>query len=717
MEQEENNVLNNKQREAVQHPGGPLLIAAGAGSGKTKTLTSRLIHLINSGVRPDQVVAITFTNKAAEEMRSRVANSKWPIANGQWPMANSDEDRTKNYMPLAISHKLFIGTFHSLGVRILKAEAGYFGRTAGFAIFAEDDSLSLIKKICKEMNLDKEQYSPLMFQTVIGKVKNELMDEPSGKIHALVFNKYEELLRDCNAFDFDDLIQKVVLVLQNEPDVLRKYQDRWQHILVDEFQDVNTSQYEMVRLLAQEHQNLSVVGDDFQAIYKFRGADYRNFLNFEKDWPNAKIVLLEENYRSTGNIIQAANAVIKNNKLQKPKTLWTQKEAGDLVRVVVSGDENEEAEWVVKKIIASTNPTKFNFVGSSNEVELRRIAVLYRTNAQSRAIEQNLIAAGIPYKIFGGIRFYDRKEIKDIIAALRLANNPLDTVSAERLLKSIPKAMARQIIADMPRLGRELNILELINYFLNTTDYFEYLEKHQKNAEERIENVKELILFAGQFIGQKVTVAQPVSSNGFVNRPTTKTLNDTLHANPNENKQHLQAFLEQVSLASSADIGRSNVKGQMPARRSSASAGGSNVVNLMTIHLAKGLEFKTVFVIGCNEGTLPHHRSYDEHDGIEEERRLMYVAMTRAKKNLFLSFYNIASRFLYEIPPQLTDFVKNDFSSSSSLSLRGAQRRSNPNNYNRVDYGQNTAGRSNLHHKDREGFGQSDDEEDWIEYS
>ncbi|MEK7115141.1 MAG: UvrD-helicase domain-containing protein [Patescibacteria group bacterium] len=576
-----NIALNSKQQEAIEHKNGPLLIAAGAGSGKTRTLTQRLMYLINSGVAPENIIAITFTNKAANEMRSRVANGKWQMANSNLP---------------------FIGTFHSLGARILKAETKYLNRNSNYAIYDDDDSMSLVKKITKEMNLSKDQFNPTVIQAVIGKTKNELRNEPSGKVYSFVFKKYEEALAENNAFDFDDLIQKVVVLFHDYPEVLKKYQALWQHILVDEFQDVNTSQYEMIKLLAQKHQNLAVVGDDFQSIFAFRGADFRNFLNFEKDWPKAKVILLEENYRSTETILKAANGVIKNNKLQKPKTLWTKNNDGGAVKVIASSHDNDEAEWVVQKILELMR------AGDA----LNKMAIIYRTNAQSRAIEQNLISAGLPYKIFGGIRFYDRKEIKDIVAALRLANNPKDSVSAERLMKNLPKKSARQLVEDLPRLGKEYNILELINHFLNETEYFEYLEKHQKNPEERIENINELIVFAGT------------------------------HSS-------LSAFLEQIALASSADL---------PAEALAKEGGLSSAVNLMTIHIAKGLEFQSVFVIGCDEGTLPHHRSYEERGGLEEERRLMYVAMTRAEKNLFLSFNKMASRFLYEIPPELVEFIQ-----------------------------------------------------------
>lgn len=566
--------FNNCQQEAINHKDGPLLIAAGAGSGKTQTLTSRLATLIKSGINPENIIAITFTNKAASEMSNRVKSQMLNV-NG-----------------------LFIGTFHSLGARILKKEARLLKRSGAFTIYDADDSLTLIKKIIKDAGINKENCQPLAVQDKISAVKSELLDpeELLDKTELKIFEDYEATLEKNNAFDFDDLIEKVVTVFQKHPAVLEKYQHQFRYILVDEYQDVNTAQYQFVKLLAAKHQNISVVGDDQQAIYSFRGADFRNFLNFEKDWPKAKVVLLEQNYRSSGNIIAAASEVIKNNKFQKPKTLWTENSSGEPIKIVRTTDAESEAVFIVNQLTPQ-------LINSST-------AILYRTNAQSRAIEQALIFANIPYQIFGGLKFYERKEIKDLVAALRLAANPKDAVSAERLFKNFHKKTADYLIAELPRLGKELKIIELINFFIANADYFEYLEKNFKNYSERLENINELIAFASEF-------------------------ND------------LGEFLERVSLLQSTDkpTDRSNVKTQM-----------SNV-NLMSIHLAKGLEFDRVLVVGCNEGILPHQKSYGTLEALEEERRLMYVAMTRAKKQLCLSCYGIPSRFLYEIPGHLTEFI------------------------------------------------------------
>lgn len=588
--------LNPEQRSAVEYSGGPLLIAAGAGSGKTKTLTSRLAHLIRSGAKPENIVAITFTNKAAQEMRDRVSFS------GPGP---------------------FIGTFHSLGARILKNEAGLAKRTPNYTIFDDDDSMSLLKKVMKAMELDKEKHNPKDYHYKISDIKNELLDpeDDFDPTTVRVFENYEKALTANNAFDFDDLIEKIVRVFQKNPKTLKKYQNQFQYILVDEYQDINTAQYWMIKLLAQEHQNLSVVGDDAQAIYSFRGADFRNFLNFTEDWPKAKIVKLEQNYRSSGTIITAASELLKNNKLQTPKTLWTKNEPGSLIKVVRAGEPEQEADFVASTIRQSGN--------------IAATAVLYRTNAQSRSIEQALITANIPYKIFGGLKFYERKEVKDLVAALRLANNPSDSISAERISKNFDKKTAQHLLSELPRLGKNLGILELINYFLVNADYFEYLEKNYRNHLERVENINELITFAGGF-------------------------------------KSLDEFLERVSLLQSTDApAKSNTitndnnydkKCSCDSNNKNCHRHGNShgVIQLMTIHMAKGLEFDNVFVIGCGEGLLPHQMSYGSMDELEEERRLMYVAMTRAKKNLTLSFYNTPSRFLYEMPPELTEFTDLD---------------------------------------------------------
>ncbi|MDD5710586.1 MAG: UvrD-helicase domain-containing protein [Candidatus Colwellbacteria bacterium] len=577
--------LSDSQTEAVTHGQGPLLVTAGAGSGKTRTLTQRVIYLINSGISPRRIVAITFTNKAADEMRTRI-------------LANAKKARVGTNTP-------FIGTFHAFSASILRREAQAVGRQPNYVIFDDDDSLRLIKKVLKSFDLQgSKQYSAPNLMRVVSDIKTELKDvDTLGEFEKKVFEEYEDRLSQQNAFDFDDLIEKTVRLFQRSPAVLMKYQNKFDHVLVDEYQDINHAQYQLIKLLSGSHQNLSVVGDDQQSIYAFRGANIRTFLNFERDWPRAKIVHLGENYRSSGNIVKAAAGVIANNRLQIKKDLWTENPDGSLVAVIGAKTPGEEADIIAEKISGRG---------------VKDSAVLYRTNAQSRALEQALNFHTIPYEIYGGVKFYERKEIKDILAPLRYASNPLDGLSRERIEKNFRKAVREELVSRLPKMGKQLGLMELIGYVLKTTDYFEYLAKQYDNAEDRTENVRELINFATEF----------------------KTLD---------------RFLERVSLLQASD--RINKSAQ------------NAPVKLMTIHLAKGLEFDDVYIAGANEGVLPHHRSYFSDEDLEEERRLMYVAMTRAKDNLSIFFNGPASRFLYEIPPELIQFKRADDTTEEDIYL------------------------------------------------
>jgi len=593
--------LNKDQEAAINHPGGPLLMAAGAGSGKTRALTGRLKALIARGVPPHEIIAITFTNKAAREMRERVFGKE-----------NADQ---RWHPRFPVFGEPFIGTFHSLGARIMKQEAQHFKRTANFTIYDSDDSLSLVKKICKQMDLDKEGFKPSAIASKISSVKGELKEistffessDRRDQIFSEIFTRYERALAEHNAFDFDDLIEKPVRLMQDNAEIRKHYQKLFTQILVDEYQDINTTQYQLIRLLAGEHHNVSVVGDDAQAIYAFRGADFRNFLNFHRDWPNATIIRLEQNYRSSSNIITGASSVISNNKQQTKKNLWTENKPGELIKVIAAEDPDSEATWAGGEI-----------------ARLRRenrnvnIAVLYRTNAQSRAIEQALISENVPYKIYGGLKFYDRKEIKDVLAGLRLASNPADNVSAERLQKSLGKRVGATVIEAMRGKGATLPAMELITHFLSVSNYNQLLEKNFDNPQDRAENIAELINFAGSFTS-------------------------------------LEEFLERAALLSSSDAPSGRTSDSSTSYNLQATS--SNPVNLMTIHIAKGLEFDYVFVIGCNEGVLPHERSMVSDDQVEEERRLMYVAMTRARHVLYLLFHTFPSRFLYEVPKELCEFI------------------------------------------------------------
>ncbi len=574
--------LNLQQKRAVEAPlDKPLLIVAGAGTGKTRTLTSRILHLIQKGVPGGEICALTFTNKAAKEMVERVERglrAKFPAGRGP-----------------------FIGTFHSLGARILRAECRKLGRKPNFAIFDDHDSSQLVKKILKGLGAPKTPEGPAWFLNTISRVKNGSLaiatlresTRQSERLAAEVVTEYEKSLREQNAFDFDDLIQKVVWLLGHEPEVLRKYHARFSCVLVDEYQDVNNTQYEMVRLLAGGRGRVSVVGDDQQTIYSWRGSNFEIFLNFEKDWPESQVVLLEENYRSSGNIVSAAQAMIQNNLRQKPKKLWTAKEAGLPLTLIEAGDEDEEAEWLAAGI-----------TGLRVEHPDWSIGILYRTNAQSRAVEQALLGRRIPYQVYGGLKFYERKEIRDAVAALRVASNPEDATGRERLEKEFGKGRTVALLAAFASAPAQTP-LALLTVFMDSIDYTSYLYKNYPNALERRENVLELLRFAAQY-------------------------------------EDLPPFLEQISLLQATDSLKGGERGRMP-------------VEIMTMHLAKGLEFDAVFVVGCTEGLLPHARSEGPAE-LEEERRLFYVGMTRARQALYLSFYGLPSRFLSEIPAELMRF-------------------------------------------------------------
>jgi DNA helicase-2/ATP-dependent DNA helicase PcrA len=625
--------LNPNQLEAARYSGGPLLITAGAGSGKTKTLTSRLLYLLSEKVPGNQIVAITFTNKAAEEMKRRansafiglkaVSTDNTDLANGQdGPApASPKSQRGESATRLASSSERdlerdgsasaslwrdglpFIGTFHSFGARIMRKEAANFGRTGTYTIFDENDAVKIVKRILKDGGFDKVRYPFGLVRKSISKAKDELSRELDDDKLEYIYEAYEAELRRQNAFDFDDLIEKPARLLESSPDILAKYQNRFRYFLVDEYQDINTAQYRLVKLLSGKDRNLSVVGDDHQSIYSFRSADLRNFLNFERDFPDAKVVVLDQNYRSTRNIVSASSAVISNNKNQRPKTLWTENEEGDPIRVHGFESPEGEADWLAENITPGRNA-----------------AVLYRTNAQSRPIEQALVFNSIPYFVYGGLKFYDRKEIKDIVAALRYAVNPADELSKERLLKEFKKTRVRPIIDSLPEMALSLSPVEFIGYLLKETDYFTTL-RGDKNFEERMENIGELISFAGSF-------------------------------------NAVSELVERVSLLESTDQPRQN-----------GSSENNIPVRLMTIHMAKGLEFDNVFLVGASESILPHERSIFREEDLEEERRLMYVAMTRAKKNLFISFFRNASRFLYEIPPELVAFSNKSFGDEDTIYL------------------------------------------------
>ena len=624
--------LNERQTEAVLATDGPVLILAGPGSGKTRTLTARIAHLIQKGVLPERIIALTFTNKAAEEMRARIKS-----------LLGAE------HIPYGA---LFVGTFHALCVRVLRQHAVALGYSPHFSIFDDDDALGLIKEGMKGEGINTKQFPPGMIRNVISGLKNELIsperyaDEAGSdmfpKTVHRVYRAYAERLKESNGMDFDDLLMNVAVLFERTQNVLSAYQERFLYIHVDEYQDTNHAQYTIVRALAQKHRNIAVVGDDAQAIYGFRGADFRNILNFEKDWPDAKIVVLDENYRSTQTILDAAREVISKNTFKKEKKLWTKQGKGERLTLTAAEDERGEAEYVADSVRSL----------HKEGAKLREVAVLYRTNAQSRAIEEAFLERDLPYIIIGGIRFYERKEIKDIIAYLRVLINPRDLVSLKRIINTPPRGigkisflsyLSRDTKGDMRHTKKEAALAafedlisdlrstlvrmqpsDFIKYLVKKTRYREYLDDGTQNADERWENVEEFVSLAARY-------------------------NDL---SPEEG---IKKLLEDAALLMENDPGEA----------------AEERVTLMTVHAAKGLEFSTVFIVGLEEGVFPHSKSLFSPKDLEEERRLCYVGLTRAKKRVYLSFalrrmrfggieVNPPSRFLSEIPEELLHVPERD---------------------------------------------------------
>lgn len=621
--------LNPKQKEAVLSTEGPILILAGPGSGKTKTLTARVSHLLSRGIAPENILAVTFTNRAAGEMLDRIKK----IVGDKGNLLN-------------------LGTFHSVAAKILRAYAVPLGYTRNFSIFDDDDSLSLIKEIMKEEEINPKQFSPGMVQNTISHLKNELTGvesygESAGAVDYFprtihrIYDAYQRRLKEANAMDFDDLLFNAVILLEKYPEVLDSLQEKFRYINVDEYQDVNQAQYVFVKKLAERHGNIAVVGDDAQAIYGFRGADFRNILNFEKDWPNARIVVLDQNYRSTQVILDASSSVISKNTLQKDKALWTKKQGGETISVVPVETERKEAEFVIDKIKEIVRQGR----------SLNDTVILYRTNAQSRVLEEKLLEENLPYKIVGGVRFYQRREIKDLLAYLRLLVNPKDLVSLKRVI-NIPargigpkslllflqnqpeigigankKAEAgitdfKNTMEDLRRILTENPASAVIKHLLKIIGYKEYLEDETQKSEERWQNVEE-----------------------FVN--LTKSYD---HFAP---PSGIEKLLEDAALMSDTEEGENQ----------------KEKVHLMTLHAAKGLEFPVVFMVGLEEGIFPHSRALQSAQELEEERRLCYVGLTRAKEKVFITFAlrrthfgsiqaNSPSRFLAEIPEHLLEVTE-----------------------------------------------------------
>ena len=619
--------LNDRQREAVLYNDGPLLIIAGAGAGKTKTLTTKIAYLIEEDyARPYNVLAITFTNKAAKEMKDRL------------------------YLLIGDTAKhIQVSTFHSFGLKLLKENFKTLGYESNFVIMDSDDSLTVVKKILKDMNCDPKVYNPRAIRNKISSCKNEMLTPTAYERYAIsdyekvvykVYEKYEDKLRKNNSVDFDDLLLLPIKLFKENPDILEKYQDLYKYILIDEYQDTNEAQYILTKMISEKNRKITCVGDDSQSIYSFRGANYKNILNFENDYKDAKTILLEENYRSTSNILDAANQVIKNNKMRKDKNLWTSRGVGEKIKYYRSYNERDEAQYVIRKTKELIN----------RGVEYKDIAVLYRTNAQSRVIEEEMLKENMPYKVIGSINFYNRKEIKDLLAYLRLIHNSRDNVSLLRVINtpkrwiglktidnltekadlegtSIYDAISsgkelefKTIIEKLKAISEELTLTELIDKVLDASGMKADLESEKSlEAEVRLENLEEF-------------------------KSITKTFEER------EGLVSLEDFLLETTLVSDVEEYKND----------------PNRISLMTVHSVKGLEFNHVFVVGMEEGIFPHMNSLMENSELEEERRLCYVAITRAKDNLHLinarrrtlfgnEQINPVSRFIGEINPDLLE--------------------------------------------------------------
>lgn len=654
--------LNGPQREAVLCTEGPLLVLAGAGSGKTRVLTHRIAHLVEDlNVAPWQIMAITFTNKAAAEMRERLQSLIGGGARGMW-----------------------VSTFHSMCVRILRTDCERIGFAKGFTIYDDSDSKRLVEQIMDELNIDKKRYPIPALRNRISQAKNDLQvaevfaektSDQVGQVAARVYTRLQERLRQLNAFDFDDLLLYTWLLLKNHPDVLAAYQNRFRYLMVDEYQDTNHAQYVLTQLLAAAHKNIMVVGDDDQSIYSWRGADLRNILDFEKDYPEARVVKLEENYRSMGNILAAANAVIANNLTRKPKKLFTSKPAGDKISVYSATDERDEGRWIASEIEHQ----------HGEGMSYNQIAVFYRTNAQSRMLEDMLMRAGVPYRLIGGTRFFDRAEIRDVMAYLNLVVNPANDVAAHRVINVPKRGIGKTTVEHIDYVARETGITflqaaelciaddqirsatrkaiaefvaliheaqgyagdlrKVVEAIVDKAGLIRVLEaENSDDAAGRIENIQELFGVVDEY-------AQTHDDADALFEPPTAE--DAPEADDEPPVRTFQAnslpdFVEWVTLRTDMDT----------------VAEDGEAITMMTIHAAKGLEFDCVFVAGMEESLFPHGNSSQDSQGLEEERRLAYVAITRARKKLYLtnaftrqifgqSSANPPSRFISEIPLEL----------------------------------------------------------------
>ena len=631
--------LNDKQYEAVTNTEGPCLVIAGAGSGKTKVLTHKIAYLMGEkNILPWNILAITFTNKAAKEMKERIELLVGDAAKDMW-----------------------VGTFHSICVRILRKFIDRIGFDSSFIIFDTSDQKTMIKQILKDLQLDEKLFSDRSVMSEISNAKNEMLEPETYAVKAHgdfrkekiaeVYERYQKRLKENNAIDFDDIINYTIKILMENPDVLEYYSNKFQYILVDEYQDTNKSQFTLITMLASKHGNITAVGDNDQGIYSFRGADISNILNFEKDFPGTKIIKLEQNYRCTGNILKVANAVIKNNEVKYDKKLWTENEVGNLPKVFSADNEYDEGRYIAEQVEHLRREEKYKYSD---------FAVLYRMNTQSRAIEEILRREAIPYKIVGGLKFYERKEIKDIISYLRLVQNPADNLSLNRIINEPKRGIGKTSLDKIAQIAEENNIsmYEVIKHaevyglnrvYLNSREFIDCIESIITKKDELTisELVKKILKDTGytRALENENTIE---AENRIAN--LEEFLNVAVEFEEESADNGLSDFLEGITLSSDLD----NMEET------------DESVTLMTLHSAKGLEFPVVFLVGMEEGIFPGYKSIGEQKELEEERRLCYVGVTRAKENLFLTnskqrttfgstTHNPPSRFLQEIPKELLD--------------------------------------------------------------
>ena len=619
--------LNDKQKEAVLYNDGPLLIIAGAGAGKTKTLTTKIAYLIEENyAMPYNILAITFTNKAAKEMKDRL-----------YTLIGS------------LAKEVQVSTFHSFGLKLLRENFQALGYERNFVIMDSDDSLTVVKKILKDMNCDPKSYNPRAIRNKISSCKNEMMTPQVYERYAIseyekvvyqVYVKYEEKLRKNNSVDFDDLLLLPIKLFREHQDILERYQELYQYILIDEYQDTNEAQYILTKMISSKNRKITCVGDDSQSIYSFRGANYKNILNFEKDYKDAKTILLEENYRSTSNILDAANQVIRNNKQRKDKNLWTSRGAGEKIKYYRAFNEKDEAQYIIRKTKELVN----------KGVEYKDIAVLYRTNAQSRVIEEEMLKENIPYRVIGSFYFYSRKEIKDLIAYLRLIHNSKDNISLLRVINTPKRGIGLKTIENLTEIAdkKGISIYEAISSG-KELEFKNIIEKLKLISEEL--TLTELIDKVLDASGMKADLESEKSLESEIRLENLEEFKSiTKSFEEREGLVSLEDFLLEISLISDVEEYKDD----------------PNRISLMTVHSVKGLEFDHVFVVGMEEGIFPHMNSLMENSDLEEERRLCYVAITRAKDDLYLinarrrtlfgnEQINPVSRFINEINKDLLE--------------------------------------------------------------